>query len=51
MRFSETREISDVLVTVSKTFNVGKHSEVYQSIPFKAGIMIDDIELCILILV
>ena len=32
IRFNETREITAVLLTVSNDFNIGLHSDVYQSI-------------------
>ena len=48
MGINETREITAVLMTVSKNF--GMHSHVYESIWFKVGMMIDTIELYILIL-
>ena len=44
MRFNETREIITVLLAASKNFNTGMHSDVYESVWLKVGIMIDTIE-------
>ena len=67
MRFSEAREITAVLLTLSKNkekekrkkkgkkekenISVGVHSDVYVSIWFILDMMIENIEICILILV
>ena len=49
--FLETREVSAVLQTASKNYNVGMHSDIYESAGFKLGVMIDVFLLYILILV
>ena len=46
--FIEIREITAVLLTVSKSFNTGMQSDVYESISFKLCMMIDTIILYIL---
>ena len=51
MRFNERREITAVLLTVSKKFSIGIHSDFYESVWFKLGMIVDTIELYILILV
>ena len=51
VRFIETREITAVLQTVSKNFNVGMLSDVFGWVWFKLGVMIDSIVLYTLILV
>ena len=40
-----------VFFAVSENFNVGMHSDIYESIWFKLGMLIDTIELCILIII
>ena len=45
------RKISAVLQTASTNFNTGMHLDVYDSILFKHGIVIDTIKLYILMLV
>ena len=45
MKFNETREITAVLLIASKLFNVGIHSDIYESICIKVDSMIDTIEL------
>ena len=47
---NKTWEITVVRLTAQKT-NVGVHSDVYESIWFKLGMMIDIIKLYILILI
>ena len=44
------RELTAVSMTASKNINIGMHSEVYESILFSVGMMIDTTEHCILIL-
>ena len=51
VRFIEAREIIAVLLTASKNFKVGKHSDIYESVWFKLGMVIDTIDYCLLILV
>ena len=51
VRVLETREITAVFLTASKTFNVGMHSDIYKSIWVRLDVMIDTIELYMLILV
>ena len=51
MRFVETREIIVVLLTAFKNFHVGMHSNIYELIWFKVGMMMDTVALHILILV
>ena len=51
VRFSETREITAVLLTASKQFNIVMHLDVYEWIWFKIGMIIDTSILCVLILV
>ena len=48
--FNETREMTPVLLC-KNNFSVGMHSDIYELIWFKCGVMIDTIELYILILV
>ena len=45
MRFNETKEITAVLLIASELFNVGIHSDIYESICIKVDIMRDTIEL------
>ena len=40
MRFNKTREIIAVILTASKSLDVGMHSEVYEPIWFKFSRMI-----------
>ena len=49
MRVNKTREITTGLLTASKSFSVGMHSGICESIWFKAGMMIDTFKLYILI--
>ena len=51
VRSTEIWEITAVLQTVSKTFDIGMQSDVYTWISFKFGMIIDTIVLHILILV
>ena len=39
------KEVTAVLLTASKNFNVGMHSDVSKSIWFNLGVIIDTIEL------
>ena len=43
MRFNETKEITAVLLTVSKNFNVGMHSDFYGWIWLKLRMIVDSI--------
>ena len=43
MRFIESRKIAAALLTVSKNLNVGMHSDVYESMWFKLGIILNSI--------
>ena len=47
----ESREISAVILTISNSFDVGIHSDIYEPIGFQLGVMIDTTELYVLILV
>ena len=51
MRFSESRGTTAVLLTVSKNFIVDMHSDVWELIWFKLGMMIDTVKFDILVLV
>ena len=51
VRFNKTREIAVILLTALQTFNVGMHSNVYEWIWFRLGMMIDTVQLYIMILV
>ena len=51
VKFYETREITAVLLTASKIFSVGMHSDVYKSNLIKSGMMIDAVVLYILTVV
>ena len=51
VRFIETREITTVYLTASKTLTLACIQMFYKSMWFKLGTMIDTILLCILILV
>ena len=51
MRFNATREMTALLLTASKNFNVGMHSDVYEMICFKVGMVVDTIKHYILKLV
>ena len=44
-------EISAVLLTISKRCTVGMHSGIYEQIRFKLGVMMDNAEYYILLLV
>ena len=44
IEIDETRVITAVLLTASKTINTGMHLNVYELIWFKVGMMIDTIE-------
>ena len=50
VRFNDKREIGGSL-TMSDNFNVDMHSDVYESIWLKLGVMIETIVLYILILI
>ena len=50
-KIERNKGITAVLLTVSKYFNVGMHSDIYWSVWYKLGMMIDTTALCILILV
>ena len=45
VRFNETKEITTVLLTSSTRVNVGMNLDVYESICFKLGVMINAIKL------
>ena len=49
VRFGEWRGMIAVLLTVSKNINMGIQLDIYKSISFKPGMMIDTIIACILI--
>ena len=50
VRFLELREIIPVLLTGSNNFGTGMHSDIYELIWFKLGLVIDTAELCMMTL-
>ena len=49
MRIINLIEITTVLLTASKNFNAGVHSDIYEAVCLKLVTMIDDIELFFLL--
>ena len=47
LRLNETREITAVVLTVSKNFNIDMYLDIYESIWFKLAMMIDTVKLYI----